>query len=237
MTISPRIQELLDEEIADLDPELAAYMEACGPLGVPSIRHPLVYSVIHHERFNGLVNDSLRYKKEALRAARKQRQWHSYVYIHERPWRLDAFVNICYLMGDHAYWELLGDIYTDSENLWQNADLWRDCLTAQRRYRSHLMDAGERETLKNLDLHDTTIYRGFARDGREQGFSWTTDRSRALFFAQRLAMSGDTPRVATGKVNRRDVIACFNGRNEHEVVVLPENVWSIEIVEVGGRTA
>jgi hypothetical protein len=31
-------------------------------------------------------------------------------------------------MPDEVYWEILGDIWTDSENIWQHKDGWREAF-------------------------------------------------------------------------------------------------------------
>jgi hypothetical protein len=227
------LQQLMDTQ-EELHDDLLPYLEEDGPLGHHQcLRHPLVYSVLHHPQLNALVNAQYAAKKEALREYKRRRQWHSYVFTYERPYRLEAFAWICHHMGDRSYWDLLGNVWTDTENIWQCREQWRECLSAERKYRSHMMSVDERAALAHdIDAKDGTIYRGFCKDGAERGMSWTTNSIVAKFFARRLAGAEDTPRVATGKVDRRDIIAYFEGRSEHEVVVLPGNVRDIEIREV-----
>lgn len=229
------LEALLADRGAELDPELAAYLEEESLLGFPTIRHPLVYSVPHFS--NALANRQLAAKKEMVARARRQRDWSQYLYLHERPYRLDAFAAICYRLGDQKYWELLGSIWTDTENMYQNEQLWRDCLTAERRYRSRLMSVDERKALAHdIDKTDNTIYRGFSVPGREAGLSWTTNSVVAKSFARRAGLGKGEPRyLATGKVARKDIIAFFDGRSEYEVVVLPENVRDIAIEKIEGE--
>jgi hypothetical protein len=225
------LRALMETE-EELDPELEAYKET-SELGWEMIRHPLVYSVVHSPQLNAMVNESLKRKKEAVREARRQRNWNRYIFLHEKPYRIDAFTDICWKMGDSKYWTVLGDIYTDTENLHQNQELWVGCLTAERRYRSHLMTIEERAVLTNdLPAKDITLYRGFHDPGTVQGLSWTTNSVVAKFFARRLAQDGARCYVATGKVDRKDVIAFFDSRSEYEAVVLPENVRDIQVTEI-----
>src|ERR1700757_1759264 len=102
--------EFFKEE--ELDPELAKYMTTNAPFGC-SIQHPLVYSIMHHDLQNHMVNKSLAYKKEALKEAVKAKKWNTVVFLHERPWRLDAFMTYAHLMTATEYWQLLGAIWID----------------------------------------------------------------------------------------------------------------------------
>jgi hypothetical protein len=229
-----RLKGLLEKK-EELDPELEEFMEEEGPMGVPSIRHPLVYSVIHTPELNAMVNESLRQKRRLLQEYQRKRNWESGIWLYERPYRINAFANICWHLGDSRYWKLLGSIYTDTENLWQNEDLWIDCLTAGRRYRSHLMRPEEREALADIDKKDHLVYRGFRYPGRERGLSWTRNPITAKWFARRLAGPADPLYLAAGRIDRKDVIAFFDGRSEEEVVVLPSNVRDIEVIKLPRR--
>jgi hypothetical protein len=226
------LQELMAKQ-EELDDELLPYLEEEGPLGGHQcLRHPLVYSVLHHPQLNALMNETLRAKKAALKDYAARKEWHNFVFAHERPYRIEAFTHICWQLRDKEYWRLLGTIYTDSENVYQNQDDWRECLTAERRHRDHMMRPDEREALAHdIDAENGTVYRGFHMDGGEAGLSWTTNSIVAGYFARRLA-GHDVPRVATGKVDRKDILAFFDGRSEYECVILPENVRDITIKEV-----
>jgi hypothetical protein len=226
-----QLQELMETQ-EELDPELEAYREV-SEQGWDMIRHPLVYSVLHVPQMNALVNAQLKAKKKAMARAVHKRDWHSYVFLHEKPYRIDAFAAVCGRIGDSRYWELLGDIWTNTENMWQNQQSWTECLTAARRYRSHMMTAEERGTLNLYPARGIPVYRGFSVPGGEVGLSWTVNKTVAKFFACRLAELHHSPRIAAGFVDRRNVIAYFNGRDESEVVVLPNNVRDISITEVG----
>lgn len=232
-TQDEQVSDLLDRFAPEeLDPELEAYLEESDEFGWTMIRHPLVYSVIHTDQLNKQVNKMLKYKKEALERALQEENWHTYVYLHERAYRIDAFIEIEDVLPDETYWELLGQIWTDSENIYQNEEQWRDLLTSPRPGHEAMMSDDEKTALAEDPADEFPIYRGFIREGREQGLSWSTNSITAKWFARRLAQDGDTPRLATGTVSKADVIAFFDGRSETEIVVLPENVRNIEITEV-----
>lgn len=233
-----------DEQVSDLleffgpeelDPELEAYIEEDDEYGWTMIRHPLVYSVMHTDHMNKQLNKMLAHKREALERALRKHDWSTYVFLHERPHRFDAFTHLVeqwVLTPPKKYWELLRDIWIDSENIYQNEEGWQNLLTDPRPGRRAMMTKEEKAALAKDFDDEITVYRGFHIEGRSRGLSWSTNSITAKFFARRLAMEGDTPMLATGTVSRSDVIAFFDGRSETEIVVLPENVRNIEITEV-----
>lgn len=225
------LQELMERQ-EELDPDLEPYYEEEGALGCPSIRHPLVYSVMHAPGMNAMVNMQLRSKKEALNRAFLAKDWGSYIFLHERPYRLDAFMAINDLMTDEQYWHHLGGIWTDSENIWQNEQDWRIAMTSERPGRAEMMDDEERRVLAE-DLQSVVeVHRGFVLDGREEGMSWTKNKVVAKFFARRFARDGQPRYVATGKVHRDNILGYFDGRSEYEIVALPEHVFDLKIMEL-----
>lgn len=206
-----------------LDDELESYVDETDT-GLVCLRHPLVYSIPYAEHLNRILNQQLRYKQQALKRALAHRDWHTVIFLHERPWRLDALLQIQGRMGPRQYWETVESVWTDSENIADNEEEWRIALASPYSCRWAIMDKTERRTLKALpDL--VPVYRG-ARfpDAARDGLSWTTLPDTAHWFAHRWGREGDEPTVAEGYVERPKIIACFDGRGEHEVVALPEDV-------------
>lgn len=223
----------------DLDPELLECMFD-DPIFGSSIKHPLVFSIVHNPQMNAMYNAMLRQKKAALQRATEAQNWDSYVWLHERAYRLDAFMDIKdEIYKSEDYWSLLGSIWIDSENIWQNLEEWRLLFEEpERGYMEHFMSEDDRKVFtlpenKGGMPRTFPVYRGFNYDGGEDGFSWTIDRARAKWFARRLCTDDYRPMVATGTVSRKDVIGYMTGRDEQEIVVLPENVYAVEVSEVG----
>lgn len=212
----------------ELDPELEEWVEV-GLFG-RSLKHPLVYDV--GGIVPGLANRRLRAAKERLAQAEAEKDWHKWVFLHERPWRADALYRVVHEHGeeltDQAYWELIGAVWTDSENVWENTLQWDELLASDRGARTAVMDEDDRAMYDALP--DTfTVFRGAQSGVNELGLSWTTDRDKAEWFARRFAsIKEDTvPVVLVGEVNKSDVVACFVSRNESEVVVTDEYVVSV----------
>lgn len=222
----------------DLRPELKPWLDPDGPFG-PSLKHPLVYSIMHSPQMNAMVNEQFTAKRQALREAKAEERWHTCVFLYERPYRIHAFMDISWHLDGPDYWELLGQVWSDSENQWQNHDEWREALTADPEGRE-MMSTEDVRCVFTLSPEDggllpmTQVYRGFCHDGRETGFAWTLDKARARWFSTRLRQTDDPPaRIAKGLIAREHVLAYITSRDEQELVLFPENIvdMSIEVLK------
>jgi len=92
--------------------------------------------------------------------------------------------------------------------------------------RAKLLSAGE--PLPDGDKF--TVYRGVAGKGckrRVRGFSWTLDYEKAEWFANRFNYFGD-PAVFQATIDRADVLAYTNQRNEQEIICRPRSAKRIK---------
>lgn len=69
------------------------------------------------------------------------------------------FFDIRSELSDEEYWELLGDIWTDSENLWQYSWMLNTLLHSNRPGKAKMMNDDEHDFLAKLP-EEFTIYRG-----------------------------------------------------------------------------
>jgi hypothetical protein len=76
------------------------------------------------------------------------------------------------------------------------------------------MDADERFTLQNLP-ETVEIYRGCTNGLNEDGISWTLNRDKAEFFANRYSKGGI---ILSKQISKKEILAVFNGRGEAEVI-------------------
>lgn len=188
----------------------------------PMIRHPLVYAVPYFETDEEALrlNAMLKQKKKLVAEAMAENKWSTYIFLHERPWRVHAFLEIHDNMLDAQYWTLLRDVWIDSENIYSNHSDWWELLTANRRKRSMFMSRAERAAWRKLP-EEIEVYRGTTEEERDSsylGFAWTLDKSRAAWFATRFARAGG-PVLATAQVLKSDCIGLLTSRNEDEVVI------------------
>lgn len=224
-----------------LDPELVPYVDPEGPLG-PCLKHPLVFEIGGIRP--GIANMALRQKKEHLAKAEQEGQWHSYVFLHERPYRAQALLRIvnelCPDISVLQYAKLVASVWTDSENIWQNGPEWEELfeslystsLPSGERHipewvrRALMTEADYAKYLEIVQYSPITVYRGCIRDFNEDGLSWTRNRNVARFFARRFADVHDNLSEAVilvAEVDATDVIAYFDEghRGEEEIVLAP----------------
>lgn len=222
-----------------LDPELQGWVDGLD-FG-DALRHPLVYAVPYTAQLAPTYNARLKLMRQKTDEALANRDYQKYIWLHERAYRLHAFLKVMEAdqLSNEDYWKFVGSFWTDSENIHQNFRHWLKLWSSQRPGREHAMDDGvgeddddseENERQRYAELPETmTIYRGYQYKASMRGLSWSLDRERAIWFAQRFAMINTKlpPRLATAEVRRESVLAYFNRRNEDEVVVLPQNLLNL----------
>jgi hypothetical protein len=137
--------------------------------------------------------------------------------MHEKPYRLQAFSDIdCNLHGAE-FWELLHEVWTNSENCWQNKKEWASYFTGGR---ADLFMTDEDRAAFAAMPDDLTIYRGINDKGDPCGFSWTLDISVAEKFARAWRRNGEGGRLLHRVVKKSDVFAYTDRRNEKEIIYL-----------------
>ncbi len=211
------------EERADepLHPNLEPYVSEVDLFGDPHtkvLKHPYVFQVPLFHAWQ--ANDQYEHKMGALKDAILEGDTGTYIWLHERPYRVVALEQVAAEMDDDDFWELASHVWTDTENHWQERLRWNKMLRADRPGKEHFMDLEERAAFAQLpDV--LTVYRGWNGSGSSQGLSWTLDRDRAVWFAKRLAegRGGQLPTVATGKVDKSDTLGLLLGRGEREIAV------------------
>lgn len=210
-------QDLLNNP-EPLHPDLVPYVEAEGAMGLPILRHPLVYAVPYLEVFNAHHNRQLTMKREQLARARETRNWERYIWLHERPHRFDAFLAVADEMTDAEFSEYAADVWIDSDNIRQNTRQWEALWSSPRLIRDAMMNEDERTTLDELP-DDVTVWQGHT-SARHDGWSWTIRRTTAVEFAQRFAITeGSRARVSEAVVPKSAILAYFGRRGEFEVIV------------------
>src|SRR5215510_2716743 len=199
------------ENPADLLPILEASIVEFES-GMVFIKHPFVNELYFGPALHARYNAQFEYKQKATAKARADRQW-----------QFERLLDIADEMTDAEFWELVSDVWQDSENIRENQDQWDDLLRTDRPGREHMMTDVERAALDRLPDR-ITVYQGHT-DERDDGWSWTTDEATARFFARRFAdFESATGIVTEAVVNKSDVTAYLMGRSEFEILIDPELV-------------
>lgn len=180
------------------------------------IQHPLVYSVPHiGDAMNAMLNERLKHLKASVEKAKERKDWSGYVFLHEKPWRLQAFVDIMSHTTPKEYWSLLGEIWVNSENIWQNKKVWKQLLTAKRPGKEFFMDEEDRKKYNELPTQ-LICWRGH-QIVNKNGLSYTLDKDKALWFAHRFGKEGE---IRERVVKKHEIFAYTNGRNEQELIII-----------------
>ena len=217
----------------ELHRDLVPYLAESEVLG-EVLKAPLVFMVPYLPAMAHLANEMYRTKTEGIRRAEAERNLHKIVWLHEKPYRLSAFLSICERLSDREYWDALGSIWIGTENLHDDQEQWLGALTAQRPGRaSWLMDDADRATLAQLG-EEVTIYRGFARPGSYRAPSWSLSRSRAEWFANRAELTSPDRQgyLATTRLPKSQVLAYTNGRGEHEIILDPATLQAVRVTAI-----
>lgn len=204
---------MLERANEPLHPDLEPYMEDMSG-GLRMLRHPLVYQVPFWS--NGSANLQYEHKKKAVEQALDDRNYNRVVFLHERPYRLEAFIHLVRSLNDVEYWRLLSDIWIDTENQHAYLQEWRALLKSDRECREEMMSDEDKVAFSALPTL-VTVYRGCQKGLNENGLSWTTDRNKAEFFAHRFRKQG---MVLERQVRKSEIVAMLTGRGESEVIVL-----------------
>jgi hypothetical protein len=184
------------------------------------LNHPLLQELpglvdpAHAAILNQRYREKLQYVDEAV----ADRKWFAFIHLHERPYRIGAFMEIAHELSNKDYWFLLSDVWTDSENIWQNLEDWRELWNEVRPGKKYAMDATERKAFKRLP-DEITIYRGICEGHVVNGMSWTLDREKAIWFAKRQAHDNLPQVLLTVRTSKSNVHALLLGRNENEIVI------------------
>ena len=155
----------------------------------------------------------------------------AYLVLIEKPYRLNALIEIRNRISDAQYWRCLAYAWAISEYTHQNKWEWLNLFRSERRYRALMM---VREDRKYFDaLPDTlTIYRGYqqGKHKHKMGLAWSLSKEKAIWFAYRKPENG-RPMVVSGVCRKADAICFTNGRKEQEIIIDPALITRIKNVK------
>jgi len=203
---------------ADLIDELADHITDGSKTGLRFINHPYV-NTIYTPSLNALYNLNYLGKKKAVDEARTDSEWSRFIFLHERPYRLHALIelvaehdsaaadeNIVSCVARNIIVQNLHDVYIDSEGTHLNRELWQELF--ERLPRAHRNTNGLPKKV--------ILYRGTdIATGKDRGFSWTLNKEKAQWFADRWEKGGH---VRALEVLRDGIMLYTDDRGESECV-------------------
>lgn len=209
--------------MSNLNPHLKSHIVELDS-GFTLIHHPLVITPYNDNDFViNDINSMYQRKQEMLNQAKREHNFFKYVFLHERPYRVRIFHSevLEWDISKQDFWWLFKDVWLDSENIFENKILWHSLLKTHRDEPQLMMNEDERETLESMP-DKLTIYRGGIDD---KGFSWTLNKDTAKWFAKRWDKHNyypiSVPSVFEKEINKVDVLAYLDDRNEEEILYIP----------------
>jgi len=236
-------EELMAKE-EDLHEDLIDHIDHDSPMG-EFLRHPLIVTP-YIPQMNAYYNYQYLGKRKEADKVLKKKDWSQWIWFHERPFRLDAFLSVCSGLPAKTYWELLREIWVDTEGPSVNQDIWLELFNRPYPKRRKMMTGKERRALTQAsESGELNIYRGFVTGveteenyyeediDREGGISWTLDYNKAEWFARRFLVEGNgVGMVAEAICKPKDVIGYFESRGEKEIVVDPSKIRILRSQEI-----
>ena len=138
------------------------------------------------------------------------------------PDRLDAFLSTGHKC-DRDFWECLCVAWMRCESVTIDKSCWVSLMGSKRPGKEKWLMTKEEVAFLN-NLPDTvTVYRGCPVK-KSNGLSWTLDREKALWFANRFNFKkkewpfDQDCCLIEGTVKKKHILAYLNGRNESEIV-------------------
>lgn len=199
--------------------ELIGYIETGKHSQI--LKHPIIYCDPYFPEMNFAINKQYESKKDLIEKAKISNNYISYVFSHERYYRLKAFRDICEWMSDFDYYKLLSSIWIDAKDFNSQKDLWRSTLAERWVTRKHFMSEEEKIVFGKFS-NKFKVYRGYeasVNQNNKFGLSYTLDRKQAETFAKKFGRKG---RVWSREVNKEDVFAYINRKEEKEIIILPK---------------
>lgn len=171
-----------------------------------------------------------RWKAQISHEIDESRDVYQVYYLLNDSYQLMFFNEISKLLSKDDFSNLLGEAWVNSEYANSDANVSKKEMLAHFKNadKSILMSEDEIETYNELD-DSVVIYRGCSQKDRKNAkvLSWTTSFGRAKWFSERWDEKGV---IYCTIVDKKDILAYFNRRNEDEVIVDYNKLQEIKIV-------
>jgi hypothetical protein len=191
------------------------------------ICHPLVYAPLTKDVSH--INQVYLHKKDAVAKAKANRDWSTYVFHHERPYRFPALIAAAkkgLKEKPFEFWALVGRVWRDSENIHQHLKDWKQLWETAIEGRRACMSDEDIRIFDGLP-EQIEVWRGTSHKRGLAGLSWTLDREKAVWFGQRFCSESCVALLAKGTVEKDDVLAYLGERDEREIISMKVSIISV----------
>ena len=169
------------------------------------------------------------FKSETFEKIDNAKDLFGIVMLLNKSYYLTFFKYVNIYLSNEDFSKLLSEFYVMEE--WPNQDNnvnRRELIKYfKKANKDFLMDKKELDsfnTLKRLASlpSGVIVYRGVSHNGKPEGLSWTVDKEKARWFAERFSKAGNNtnPKLYKMVITNPDaILACYEARNESEVIV------------------
>lgn len=174
--------------------------------------------------------DLKKFVKQRKKEINKANSFNDICIMINKPYQLLFFSLNKNFISKKEYNHNLKDIWLDTEfpNADKNVSVKDSLQLFKKSDPKLLMTLEERQYLEDLP-DKVTIYRGTHDEKNSKALSWTTDYERAKWFATRFHEDGF---VLTATINKKDIVAFFNARNENELIVDFNKIKNLNVEKI-----
>lgn len=202
------------------------YQEVEGLSPLLFVHHPFITSlVVYSPKSNACINlqdeEALDYyRKEIMEPYIDKSDLTGIFFLLNKTYYLAFIKYIMPYLSERDMAEVLAHAWVAVENPNQDVNCSIESLTKMFKNcnKQYLMTAEDYEVYKNLP-EQFTVYRGVAVGRAHDGLSWTQNKEQAIWFANRFNTKDEKGYLLAATINKSDVLAYFNTRNEEEIVV------------------
>ena len=202
----PLLNEMVFGELDQVIPE--DFKKAILPKGLDA------------KTFGDAYVQKINFKKQELDKAIEQQNWDKVFMLVEKPFRLNWLEeNIDLIKDDKQYYNFLKDAYMMTEFPMNGFSNYRDLLDLfyARKNSKLMLDKDELKLLNSLP-NEVKIWRGVkvddVLDDDNIGLSFTLNKDKAIWFAERFAQAGVSQAILIEAVVKRDdILSIFEGNN------------------------
>lgn len=200
--------------MVELCPELKDCVVDIGN-GIRLIKNKFLTTVyIKSGNDEDLYNKPYRVRRELAQKYLEEENFDSFIFIHERPFRLEALIEVLFSIKKEDLFRIVEYVWTDSEGPCVNLEVWKYIF-------NYCEELGVLEDSKKDLPEKFTIYRGTRAGIEDIGISWTLDASVAKMFSERFytKRTNKQPIVKVKEVKKEDIFLFTDARGEKEVIL------------------
>lgn len=200
--------------MVELCPELKDCIVDIGN-GIRLIKNKFLTTVyIRSGNDEDLYNKPYRVRRELAQKYLEEENFDSFIFMHERPFRLEALVEVLFSIKKEDLFRIVEYVWTDSEGPCVNLEVWKYIF-------NYCEELGVLEDSKKDLPEKFTIYRGTRAGIKDIGISWTLDASVAKMFSERFytKRTNKQPIVKVKEVKKEDIFLFTDARGEKEVIL------------------